>query len=137
MLNIYSLNNIRDQKQINKLEIYKKVLKKCHHRIKICANKGESHCFYIIPEFIYGIPKYNTLNCALYIVNKLRQNGFNVSFTYPNLVFINWKHIPSELKNKEIVIDNKKQKKNKQTYRYIEDYKPLTNFTSILYNQHD
>ena len=78
MLNIYSLNNVRDQKEINKYQIYKKVLRKCHHRIKEFAKKGDSFCFYIVPEFIYGIPKYDTLSCAAYMVKKLQINGFNV-----------------------------------------------------------
>ena len=78
MLNINSLNNIRDQKEINKYEIYKKVLKKCHHRIKTFSHKGDSFCMYIIPEYIFGIPKYDKLSCAAYIVNKLKLNGFKI-----------------------------------------------------------
>jgi hypothetical protein len=130
MLNIHSLNNVRDQKEINKQEIYKKVLQKCHHRIKICANKGSSECCYIVPEYIYGIPKYDILNCALYIVNKLNLNGFTVKYTYPNLIYINWKHIPSEIKkSKQIVTNNKKQNSTKdRDFRFIEDYKPSLNF---------
>ena len=146
MLNIYSLNNVRDQKEINKLEIYKKVLKKCHHRIKTFSSKGDSFCFYIVPEYIYGIPKYDTLNCAAYIVNKLKKNGFHVSYTYPNLIFISWGHIPSEIKNPQIKdldiksLTNKsinnnsliKDQTNNIEYRYIEDYNPSKNFMNKL-----
>ena len=136
MLNIYSLNNVRDQKEINKFEIYKMVLKKCHHRIKVFSKKGDSCCFYIVPEFIYGIPRYDTLNCAAYIVTKLRYNGFTVNYTYPNLIFINWTDIPSEIKNPEVMKINSKepvQKILKQPeYRYIEDYKSSNNFLNRL-----
>ncbi len=52
MLNITTLNNTRDQKLINKYEIYSKVLNKCHHRIITASNKGDSNCFYVIPEYI-------------------------------------------------------------------------------------
>lgn len=133
-MNIFSLNNVRDQKQLNKYHIYKKVLKKCHHRIQICANKGDGCCFYIVPEFIYGIPKYDTLNCASYIVKRLHSNGFRVTYTYPNLIYINWEHIPSELKNK---VSIPKEKTNdsiglNNEYRYIEDYKPSTHFLNKI-----
>jgi len=133
MLNINSLNNVRDQKEINRIQIYRKVLHKCHHKIKTIASKGiVSYCFYIVPEYLYGIPKYNTLNCATYIVTKLRNNGFSVSYTYPNLIYISWGHIPSEIKNISInntTVVNKDPKLIKYPkYRYIEDYKSSKNF---------
>lgn len=136
MLNINSLNNVRDQKTINKYQIYKKVLKKCHHRIKTYANKGNSNCFYIIPEYIYGIPRYDTLNCASYIVDKLKNNNFLVNYTYPNLIYINWGHIPSEIKqSKEFSLKKKKKELyiEKKNYRLIEDYKPSINFLDKIY----
>ena len=138
MLNIYSLNNARDKKQLNRMQIYKRVLKKCHHKIKLVASKGISFCFYIVPEYLYGIPRYNTLNCATFIVNKLRENGFKVTYTYPNLVYISWEHIPSEIKNSnneiiKTVIEDKKPIESTKLitypeYRYIEDYKPSKRF---------
>ena len=131
MLNIYALNNIRDQKEINRYQIYKKVLKRCHHRIKTISKKGESFCFYIVPEYIYGIPKYDTLSCANFIVKKLRNNGFKILYTYPNLIFISWNHVPSEFKVSKIKdtnIKNTIDNKNKSDFRYIEDYNPSKNF---------
>jgi len=140
MINIYSLNNIRDQKELNKMEIYKKVLRKCHHRIITCSSKGDTFCFYIIPEYIYGIPKYNTLNCAQYIVNRLKKNKFRVLYTYPNLIYISWNHIPSEIKTKaqlnikyENNFNNKSNNiKNDKEYRYIEDYNHSKNFMNKI-----
>jgi len=140
MINVFALNNVRDQKKLNKFEIYRKVLRKCHHRIRTISNKGESFCWYIVPEYIYGVPKYDTLNCAAYIVNKLKRNGFKVIYTYPNLVFVSWEHIPSEIKhpeikNLEIKLLANKMKNNTieyPKYRYIDDYQPSKNFLSKL-----
>lgn len=138
MINVFALNNVRDQKEINKTQIYKKVLRKIHHRIKVISSKGESFCFYIVPEFIFGIPKYDTLNCAEYLVKKLKMNGFRVMYTYPNLIFISWHHVPSEIKHPEIkhtninnLIETYKQPKQIE-YRYVEDYKPSINFLNKL-----
>lgn len=135
MLNVNTLNNIRDQKEINRYQIYNKVLMKVHHRIKVVSKKGESNCFYIIPEFIYGIPKYDTLNCADFLVNRLKKNGFNVIYTFPNLIFISWEHIPSQYKKrltkkKEIEQSKsiEKEQKKKKEYRLIDDYRLSRNF---------
>ena len=129
MLNIFALNNIRDQKEINRYQIYKKVLKKCHHRIKVVSSKGESFCFYVVPEYIYGVPRFDTLTCANYIVRRLQKNGFKILYTYPNLIFISRDHIPSEFKNsqKPALPDSTNQEQT-QNFRYIEDYKPSKNF---------
>ena len=136
MLNIHSLNNVRDQKEINKYEIYKLVLKKCHHRIKTLSSKGDSECFYVIPEYIWGIPKYDTISCAGYIVNRLKKNGFKVAYTFPNLLFVSWGHVPSEIKkateNKLKINNTNPEINNRLEYRYIDDYKPAKNFLTKI-----
>lgn len=132
MLNVTSLNNIRDQKLINKFEIYSKVLQKCHHRILISSNKGDTNCFYVIPEYIFGIPMYDTLSCAQYIVTKLKKNGLRVIYTYPNLIYISWDHIPSTVTK---ATNNKKPSKNKlpkSKFREITDYKTSYNFINKI-----
>lgn len=143
MINIFKLNNRRDQKEIYRYKIYNKVLQKTHHRIKIVSKKGESSCFYIVPEYIYGIPRYDTLSCANFIVNKLRKTGFRVMYTYPNFLFIFWGHIPSQYKKKFI---QKQQKdaadktkpvsasppQTEPQYRAIDNYQVSQNFFKKL-----
>ena len=66
---------------------------------------------YIIPEFILGIPRYDISECTNYVINQLTENGFQIKYTYPNLLFISWQHyIPkyqrSDIKKKTgIIID--------------------------------
>jgi len=102
MINIFELNKKRDEKLLQKINIFRQVLRKCHHRIKKVAVEGSTYCFFIIPEYIPGVPKYNTVECAGYIVKKLKLNGFLIKYTYPNLLFITWEHVPSELKCPEV-----------------------------------
>ncbi len=133
MLNISSLNNIRDQKLINKLEIYKKVLERCHHRIKTASSKGVSTVWFVIPEYLYGVPRYDTLKCAEYIVLKLKKNGFLVFFTYPNLIYIDWNKVPSQLKKSSISNNiTNKQVIEKPKFRNINDYKISNNFMQTI-----
>ena len=140
MLNIYTLNNRRDQKEIVKFKIYKKILKRCHHRIRTVSSKGESFTFYIVPEYMFGMPKFDSLNCAQYIVKKLRQNGLHVIYTFPNLLFISWAHVPSEYKHSSIIEESKKQvqqqnnKPHNDNFRMIGDYNVSKNFLHRINN---
>jgi hypothetical protein len=134
MINIHKLNNVRDKREINKLEIYKLVLGKCYNKINNYSDKGYGYCFYIVPEYIFGIPRYDTLQCANFLVKVLKQEGFIIKYTYPNLIFILWEHIPSEIKNNVLTITNTddKDKKNKKDYRVIEDYKSSKGFLNKI-----
>ena len=99
MINILKLNKKRDQKNINKEYIFRHVLKKIHTKIENTSDKGTGYLVYIIPKVILGLPTYNQLSCAAYCVQKLKANGFIVVYTYPNMLFISWEHVPSTLQN--------------------------------------
>jgi hypothetical protein len=137
MINIHKLNNVRDKREINKLEIYKLVLEKCYNKIDNYSDKGHGYCFYIVPEYIFGIPRYDTLQCSNFLIKVLKQAGFIIKYTYPNLIFILWEHIPSEIKNNVLSLtnnDNKDNKDNsdKKDYRVIEDYKSSKGFLNKI-----
>ena len=47
-----------------------------------------------------GIPKYDHRDCTIFIIEKLRENGFVVNYIHPNLLFISWKHwVPTYVRN--------------------------------------
>lgn len=114
MDNIFSekidLDELYDRKQqINehRISIYQKILNKVHKKIKFTARQKHDNqfCFFLIPEILLGVPKYNIQLCIEYIIEKLTDNGFIIKYTHPNLLFISWKHyIPafqrSEIKKK-------------------------------------
>jgi len=78
----------------NKTKTYQKILQRVHNKIKLTSRQRNNMkcCWFIIPEFILGLPKYDTGACTTYIMDKLDGNGFIVKYTYPNLVFISWNH---------------------------------------------
>lgn len=79
----------------NKLNLYNKILNRIHHKIKLTArnNQGkEQFCWYLIPEMMIGVSRYNVAECTEYILRKLRENNFVVRYTHPNLIFIGWQH---------------------------------------------
>jgi hypothetical protein len=96
-----SLDELYDRKravELHRLGIYKKILNRVHTKIKMVARQkiNNDYLFYIVPEVIFGFPKYNLNECIAYLIEKLQENGFNVKYTHPNLLFISWNHyIPS------------------------------------------
>ena len=51
---------------------------------------------------VIGLPAYDQVKCAEYCIDKLKKNGFVVIYTYPNLIYISWEHVPSAIKNPEV-----------------------------------
>ena len=90
-----------------------KLLNRIHVRIKTVSRQkiDESFCWFVVPEVIIGVPKYDQGACIAYLLDKLKDNGFNVRYIHPNTLFISWLHwVPSyvrtELKKKTgIVVD--------------------------------
>jgi hypothetical protein len=128
MSNIFTLENIEDfsekiniddlyerkrQQDLSKLDLFNKILNRIHVRIKMTSRQkiDEQFCWYVIPEIIIGVPKYDQGACIAYIMDKLKENGFNVRYVHPNALFISWIHwVPSyvrtELKKKTGIVIN-------------------------------
>ena len=122
MTNIFNLENIEDfseklnidelyekkrQYDLGKLALFNKILNRIHVRIKTTSRQkiDEQFCWFIVPEIIIGVPKYDQAACIAYLIDKLKNNGFNVKYIHPNTLFISWLHwVPSyvreELKKK-------------------------------------
>ena len=101
-INLDDLYERKKQHDLNTLSIYNKVLNRIHNRIKTISRQQttEQYCWYVIPEMIIGVPKYDHGACTAYLIDKLRDNGFLIRYTHPNLLFISWKHwIPSYVRN--------------------------------------
>ena len=122
MANIFTLENIENfsekigidelyekkrQQDLSQLALFNKILNRIHVRIRTASRQkvDEQFCWYIVPETMIGVPKYDQAACIAYIIDKLKINGFNVRYIHPNLLFISWLHwVPSyvrtELKKK-------------------------------------
>ena len=128
MTNIFTLENIEDfseklnidelyekkrQHDLNKLSLFNKILNRIHVRIRTTSRQrlDEQFCWFVVPEIIIGVPRYDQGACIAYIIDKLKINGFVVRYIHPNMLFISWMHfVPSyvrtELKKKTgIVVD--------------------------------
>jgi hypothetical protein len=117
MANIFTLENVADfteklnidelyerkrQHDLNQLALYNKLLNRIHVRIKTTARQktDEQFCWFIVPEIMIGVPKYNQAGCIAYLLDKLKENGFAVRYIHPNTLMISWKHfVPSYIRN--------------------------------------
>jgi hypothetical protein len=123
------LDELYDKKRehdLGKLDIFNKLLNRIHTKIKMTSRQriDEQFCWFVVPEMMIGIPRYNHGECIAYLVDKLQSNGFYVKYTHPNLLLISWKHwipgyVRTEIKNKmNISIDgygNVIKEKDKQS----------------------
>jgi hypothetical protein len=160
-----SLDELYEEKQnssLFELETFKKILTKIQKKIKTVARMKQNNtfCFYVVPEFIFGCPKYNIQECISYILEKLVDNGFHIKYTHPNLLFISWKHyIPNykrqEIKqktglivdgfgniieskkstNNQLLVSNKEKVTKKQNdYKSIDSHKPTSIYDNAIIN---
>jgi hypothetical protein len=101
-INIDDLYEKKRQNDVNKLELFKKILNRIHVRIKTTArqNVNEKFCWFVVPEVIIGVPRYDQAGCIAYVMDTLQTNGFQVRYFHPNTIFISWNHwVPSYVRN--------------------------------------
>jgi hypothetical protein len=83
----------RRQRDTIKLASYNKILEQIYTRFRAASREGgDPWIIYTIPPFIIGLPKIDLEDCVVYIVYMLRQQEYEVRYTYPNLLYISWKH---------------------------------------------
>jgi len=97
-LNIEDLYETKKKIDLNRVEIYNKLLSKIHSKIKIASRQRiqNNFCSYLMPEILIGYPNYNFSECLNYIIDKLELDNFLCKYIHPNLLLISWNHwVPS------------------------------------------
>jgi hypothetical protein len=117
-VNIDELYEKKRKQDLNKLDLFNKILNRIHVKIKTVSRQkvDEQACWFLVPETIIGVPRYDQAGCIAYLISKLQTNGFNVRYIHPNLLFISWNHwVPSyvrtEIKKKTGITLNEYGKK--------------------------
>lgn len=77
-----------------RLRSYNTLLEQIYHRVYSTSqlSGNTSSVLYTVPPFILGLPKLDMEDCVVYLVWQLRQAKFEVRFTWPNLLYISWRH---------------------------------------------
>ena len=110
-INLDELYERKKQHDISSTNNYNKILNRIHNKIKTTSRLQlkEQYCWFLVPEMLLGVPRYNLATCIAYVIDKLQNNGFKVRYTHPNMLFISWTHwvpdyVRAEIKNKTGVI---------------------------------
>jgi hypothetical protein len=155
MANIFTLENIDDFSEklnidelyekkrnfdLSKLALFNKILNRIHVKIKTISRQkmDEQFTWFLVPEIIIGVPRYDHAACIAYLIDKLKTNGFNVRYIHPNLLFISWLHwvpsyVRSELKKKTGIVVNEYGKKINEDGTLLEE---TNNFKSEEFGVH-
>ena len=102
MDDLFEREEIMNEKAI---ECYKSILNNIHFKIKNTAKliNNNKTMFCTIPQFKFGVYRYNFEDCLKYIIDSLIDNGFMVKYFKPNILFIVWKHYYSYTTRKKIL----------------------------------
>ena len=121
-LNLDELYEKKQQQDLNTLALYNRILARIHNRIKTVSRQQtkEQFCWFLMPETIIGVPKYDHGACTAYVIDQLRENGFVVKYPHPNLLLISWaawcpSYVRNEIKKKTgVVIDGNGKRLDKE-----------------------
>jgi hypothetical protein len=144
-INLDELFEYNKHQNLNTIKTYHTILDRIHARIKIASRQKIENqcCWYVVPEVLLGVQRYDLADAIAYIIHQLQENGFQLKYTHPNLLFISWAHwIPDyvrvEYKKKTgIAIDGfgkeikeKESEPKKSIFKSTSSYKP----SGIIYS---
>jgi len=131
MIDIHELNNTRDMRFKKRIKIYNVFLKKCLQKIKSLSSERE-FCTYQVPILCPGIPLFNRNKCIYYLFHKLINTGFQVYHMDNLKLLIYWGHIPSYVKEPNLIEKNKVIEQQIQTQKKIEKYRDINEHTPMI-----
>ena len=93
-MDIHKLFDTKRLRLRKRLEMFTHILEKCHDKIKKAGYLEHTHCVYVIPPIIVGMPMYKINDCKEYIISSLTANGFQVDEIEGRYdhILISWKH---------------------------------------------
>lgn len=89
-LTVYELYNQLDKKKVSRSKSFEKVVEICFNKIRSATEKEHLRIVFDVPEYVLGLPVYNLNDCTLYIMEKLKTNGFLVRYYFPKTLYISW-----------------------------------------------
>ena len=96
-----SLYSEQEKRDALRLKTYNNILEQVHTKIKIIAKQpnNDKSLLFVVPEFVLGVPRFNTRDCIVYLAWNLRNNSFDVQYYHPNLLFISWRKHEQQYKD--------------------------------------
>ena len=88
-----SLYKEQEKRDELRLRTYNNILENVHTKIRTISRlpNNDKSLLFVVPEFVMGIPRFNTRDCIIYLAWNLRNNNFEVQYFHPNLLWISWR----------------------------------------------
>jgi hypothetical protein len=88
-----TLYSEQEKRDALKLKTYNNILETVHNKIRIISRmpNSDKSIMFAVPEFVIGVPRFNTRDCIIYLAWNLRNSKFEVRYCKPNLLYISWK----------------------------------------------
>lgn len=93
-LSAASLFDARLKKDQARHRAYNQILEQALQKVAKSAGQPNQPTFvyFNVPPFVLGLPSLDLQDCVVYIVHQLRVQGYEIRYTYPNLLWISWAH---------------------------------------------
>ena len=90
-VDISNLRKKKEEKDKRSLMLFDNVLQRCHKRIFRTAEKAQDSVFYTVPLFEINKPPITNIKaCMAYVIYNLKKDGFEVTYIFPNMLWISW-----------------------------------------------
>lgn len=66
------------------------VLKQCYDRLRYVSRMNQNECLFDVPEYMIGFPPYDQNELVNYVLKKLRNNKYHVTYQCPRFLTISW-----------------------------------------------
>lgn len=90
MFSVHEVNRLMEAKKREKYVVFEKIYDQCQQRIIKYAQNEKYRFFFEVPEFMIGLPVYNLNAAIIYLMEKLKKQGFLVKYFFPKYVYICW-----------------------------------------------
>ena len=84
------LNKSKEEKNLKRNSIYRKILEKCLIKIQKVNNMNNNQMVYEVPGFLFGSPLYKYEDCVIYLENKLKKEILKLKKINDTALLISW-----------------------------------------------
>lgn len=88
--NLERLVKLREERKTKVLSQYEKVFNLCLNKINLANDLNKLELVYEVPEAVYGSFEYNSIECLLYISEKLKKMGIETIIVNEYSIYISW-----------------------------------------------
>ncbi len=89
-IDINKLKKIQKDKANLKYKAFEQILRMCHNKINTIGMSAINYCWFLIPNILWGYSIYDIQECGEYLKEKLVDEGFDVEYYKPNILYISW-----------------------------------------------